>query len=153
MAENRISLNIPAADQADIELAIQTLEDKLLPHLITLSAEERKEIPKMGDRSFTFVKDTKMHIDQNPSLVPGYLDINEMGVDLQAVELLQGYYYLLRQITQGLDDTTMLAGSEALTTALSFYRAVKGAAKQKAPGAKVVYDDLKRYFADRGKRI
>ena len=85
MAENRISLNIPAADQADIELAIKTLEDKLLPHLITLSAEERKELPKMGDRSFTFVKDTKMHIDQNPSLVPGYLDINEMDVDLQAV--------------------------------------------------------------------
>ena len=94
-----------------------------------------------------------MHIDQNPSLVPGYLDINEMDVDLQAVELLQGYYYLLRQITQGLDDTTMLAGSEALTTALSFYGAIKGAVKQKAPGAKVVYDDLKRYFADRGKRI
>lgn len=153
MAENRISLNIPEADQTEIQAAIQTLQDKLMPHLLTLSADERKGLPKMGDKSFTFVKDAQKHMIQNPTLVPGYLDLAELEVDLQAVDLLESYLNLLKKITQGLDDTSLLAGSEALTTSLSFYAAVKGASKQKAPGAKVVYDDLKRYFAGRGKRI
>lgn len=152
MAENRISLNIPEADQTEIQAAIQTLQDKLMPYLITLSTEERGSIPKMGDRNFSFVKDTKLHIDQNPTLVPGYLDVAEMQTDLEAVALLEEYFNSLQQVQQAIDDSMMLAGSEALTTALSFYAAVKSASKQKAPGAKVVYDDLKRYFS-RGKRV
>lgn len=152
MAENRISLNIAEEEKTAIQTALQTLQDKLIPQLITLSTDERSRLPKMGDKNFSFVKDAKLHIDQNPKLVPGYLDIEEMTIDLQAVEELKEYYNTLQQILQAVDDTIMLSGSEAMTTALSFYAAVKGATKQKAPGAKVVYDDLKRYFAGRGRK-
>jgi hypothetical protein len=153
MVEDRISLNIAESEKDAIREALQILQDKLMPKLITLSVEERSRLTKMGDKSFSFVKDAKLHIDQNPKLVPGYLDVEEMTVDLRAVEALKEYYNTLQQLLQAVDDTMMLSGSEAMVTALSFYTAVKGASKQKAPGAKVVYDDLKRYFTARGKKL
>jgi GrpB-like predicted nucleotidyltransferase (UPF0157 family) len=44
------------------------------------------------------------------------------------------------------DDTTMVAGSEAYQFALIFYNSVKMAARQDIPGAKAIYEDLKKRF-------
>jgi hypothetical protein len=51
-----------------------------------------------------------------------------------------------KQLSDGIDDTVMVAGSEAYQAALVFYNAVKAAAAQDIPGAKGVYDDLKARF-------
>jgi hypothetical protein len=52
---NLVSLNISEADLAEFKASINTLSTKLLPHLITLSPEERQELPKMGDKTVSFV--------------------------------------------------------------------------------------------------
>jgi hypothetical protein len=49
-------------------------------------------------------------------------------------------------LSDGIDDTVMVAGSEAYQAALVFYNAVKAAAAQDIPGAKEVYSDLKARF-------
>ena len=40
MNDNRVTLNISPTDEADIIAAIQTLQTKLLPYLITLTPTE-----------------------------------------------------------------------------------------------------------------
>ena len=40
----------------------------------------------------------------------------------------------------------MMAGSEAYIASLSYYNSVKMAAKLNVPGAKPIYDDLKKRF-------
>jgi hypothetical protein len=55
----------------------------------------------------------------------------------------------LQQLLQGVDDTVMIAGSEAYNQSLVFYNAVKEAARQDIPGAKAIYDDLKTRFPGR----
>jgi hypothetical protein len=52
----------------------------------------------------------------------------------------------IQTVSEGIDDTVMVAGSEAYQAALVFYNAVKAAAAQDIPGAKGVYDDLKARF-------
>jgi len=52
---NRISLSLPEADMKAVREAVQVLQDKLLPHLITLAPEERRQLPKMGDKTVAFV--------------------------------------------------------------------------------------------------
>jgi hypothetical protein len=49
------------------------------------------------------------------------------------------------------EDTIMVAGSEAYHAALAVYHNVQTAAKQDIPGAKAIYEDLKNRFPG-GKR-
>jgi hypothetical protein len=51
-----------------------------------------------------------------------------------------------KQLSDNIDDTEMIAGSEAYQAALAFYNSVKAAAAQDIPGAKEVYADLKTRF-------
>jgi hypothetical protein len=58
----------------------------------------------------------------------------------------------MQQVLQTIDDTQMLAGSEAYQAALVFYSSAKTAAKQNVPGAKAVYDTLKTRFPGTSRR-
>ena len=55
-------------------------------------------------------------------------------------------FRLVMRLHDGLDDTTMEAGAESYANSLSYYNSVKQAAKMNVPGAKAIYDDLKKRF-------
>jgi hypothetical protein len=50
------------------------------------------------------------------------------------------------QLKENIDDTELIAGSEAYQEALMFYNNVKLSAGQDVPGAKAVYEELKKRF-------
>ena len=59
----------------------------------------------------------------------------------------------LRQIMQelmplvdGINDTIMLSGSEAMMAALTYYNYIKVTNASKVPGAETIYNDLKSRF-------
>jgi hypothetical protein len=54
MPDNRISATLSQADQQAVLSAINTIREKL-PFLIDLTPEERRTLPRMGDRSRGFV--------------------------------------------------------------------------------------------------
>lgn len=141
-----ISLNIPAADLKDIQAAITTLTTKLGPHLITLSSIDRKEIPKMGDKTQAFVAKAREYATQNPDLVPGYLDLAAFEIDWKAVEVLTSLQRQLAPLADNLSDSLALSGSEAYQAALIFYRSVKLAARAGVPNAKTLEADLSNRF-------
>jgi len=146
---NLVSLNIPEADLAEIKGAINVLVTKLLPHLKTLSPEERQELPKMGMKTMGFVQKGVEHCQQNPELVPAYLNVEELINDFKAVELIRSMYQPLLQVTEGLADTMTLAGSEALSGVLIFYNAVRYGKKSKVQKAETVYNDLRARYPGR----
>ncbi|MDR2093610.1 MAG: hypothetical protein LBP58_09925 [Azoarcus sp.] len=53
---------------------------------------------------------------------------------------------LLKRLTQMLDDTAMLAGSEAFQGALVFCNGLLAATKANVEGAKTLYAELKERF-------
>jgi hypothetical protein len=149
---NQISLTIPEADLTEITASINTLRTKLLPYLKTLSPEERQELPKMGDKTVSFVQKTVEYCRQNSDLVPQFLDVNELAVDVKTVEAIRALYQPLLQITDSLSDTMTLAGSEAYMASLMFYSSAKNAMRSKVQKAETIYNDLQARFPGRPRK-
>lgn len=150
--KNLVSFKIPEADLAEIRACIATLQTKLMPHLTTLSPEERQEMLKMGDKTVSFVQKTVEYCKNNPDLVPPFLDIDELAVDLAAVETIRSFYQPLLQITDSLLDTMSLSGSESFSASLMFYSAVKNAMRSNIQKAETIYSDLSARFPGRSRR-
>jgi len=145
MPYQNISATISAANLTAIKTKINEIK-ALLPFLINLTAEERQTIPKMGDDTLSFVSKALEYAQNNPNLVPPYVDIVEMNKDFKLAADLISILQPLNQLQEGVDDSNMAAGSEAFVTALAFYNTVKYAAKQNVPGAEAIYNDLKTRF-------
>jgi hypothetical protein len=88
MTTNRISAALTQADREAVMTAILTLKSKL-PFLVDLTADERKALPKMGDKSRAFVTKALEVATQNPDFLPRAFDLDEMRRD---VELFEGMY-------------------------------------------------------------
>lgn len=70
----------------------------------------------------------------------------DFDVDFADAHNLWSLLLLTQQLHENVDDTTMVAGSEARQFSLIFYNSVKMAARQDIPGAKAIYEDLKKRF-------
>lgn len=147
--ENRISVEIPPDVLAKVLENIEEIRKMLETYLIALSPEERHSIPKMSDRTLPFVEKTIYYVGTDPQFAPAYMQTAELFKDIKAVEDLNKIFRPLEQIVSNLDDSKMLAGSEAYITALSYYNGVKQAAKMDVPDAKVIYEDLNKRFPGR----
>ena len=151
-AENRISIQITAEDQTKIGEALKTISSVLKPYLISLSTDDRKTLPKMSEKNVPFVKKVLEYAGTHPEFAPSYLSIPELKKDVDAFEVLNKFNNPLNELYIAIEDTVILAGSEAYVAALSYYNAVKQAVKMNVAGAKVIYDDLKTRFEGNGTR-
>ena len=143
--ENKISLDIAATVLTNVNTAIGTIKTNL-PFLLTLTPEDRIKMLKMGDKSLAFVRKAYEYGKLNPSLVPSYISLEEMRKDIEASEKLHAIYSQLNDLVSRLDDTIMVASSEALNAALGIYSSAQAAAKNNVPGAKGVVEDLQTRF-------
>lgn len=151
--DNRISIQISAEDQQAIEQALDTLKTRLQPYLRSLTPQDRRELPKMNDRSVAFVNKSLEYAEGNTTLVPAFLDVAELRKDLEAVDALTQFRRQVEEIYTLVDDTVMLAGSEAYVAALAFYNSVKLGARMNIPGALPVYEDLRERFVGQGRSV
>lgn len=118
---------------------------------MNLTAAERQASPKMGDKTVAFVSKALEYANENTTLTPPYLDIAEFQKDMDLIQQLQAVYRPLSVIVEGLDDTIMLAGSEAYSAALVFYKSIRIAKELNVAGTTLIHDDLKVRFPGRGK--
>jgi hypothetical protein len=144
--ENLISVEFPDADVQEIKTNILHIKGKLPQGLVTLTPEERRAYVKMGDKSIAFVEKALDTAQSFPQLLPVFVDIAEFKKDVEAVKVMKTILRQLEEITILLDDSILLAGSEALTAALSIYNVAKDAARRDVAGAKLVADELKVRF-------
>lgn len=147
---NQISAVMPQADVDAVLAAIATIKTKM-PFLISLTAEERQGMVKMGDKTVAFVNKATEYAGQNPDMVPSFLDVPELKKDLNLVNALSTIERQLNPLAKSLEDTLMLSASEAYVGSLSFYGAAKQAAKFNVPGAGAIAADLGERFQGRSK--
>jgi hypothetical protein len=100
----------------------------------------------MGEKTLSFVEKSHDFALQNPNFCPPYLDMEAFNADFADAHNLQTLNNTALQLHESTDDTAMLAGSEAYQAALIFYNSVKIAARQDIPGAKAVYEELRKRF-------
>jgi hypothetical protein len=146
MKDNQHTQVIPSTILTQAQTKIDEAKTLLAPYLLALTPAERRELPKMGEKTIGFVEKAFDFARQNPNLVPPYLDVDAFGVDFSDAHGLWSLLNSVEQLKEGLDDTEMIAGSEAYQAALVFYKSVKMAARQDIPGAKAVYEELRTRF-------
>lgn len=144
--KNTVSIQIPEAELQTVKEAIATLKTTLSPYLIAISAEERQRIPKMGDGTIPFVEKVMDYAQEDSQFLPPFVDLNELSKDWEVVKRLAPLLRDLQQVESNLNDTVMMAGSEAYVGALGYYNSVKYGARVNVADAKVIHEDLKQRF-------
>jgi hypothetical protein len=150
--QNLISLDLSDSDVTEIGNAIKTIQNKLLPMLKSLSPEDKKELQKMGDKTYAFVEKCHDYAKQNPELVPAFLDMEEFGRDLESYKKLRSFFNPINQISGSIEDSMTLCGSDSQSASMIFYNSVKAAAKSNVLKSKSIYDDLSSRFPGRPKK-
>jgi hypothetical protein len=150
MATNKVTAKLSAADREAVMEAISTIRQKL-PFLIDLSMEERKALPKLGDKSRAFVSKALEIAAQNPDFLPRSFDLDEMRRDMELFEALYPVLLSLTQLQELVDDTSVAVGSEAYAAGLLVYNYAK--ASGKGAGLDSMVDDLGRRFARKAKKL
>lgn len=151
MPKNQISAAISDQTLAQIETKISEIRQLLSPYLVNLTSEERTKLPKMSDKSVSFVSKVMEYIKTNPDLIPPMMDKEEMEKDFKLNQSLQPVFKILKQLSENVGETLMLTGHEAYVQALLYYATVKMAAKTGSPDAKTIQEDLGKRFAGQGK--
>lgn len=147
-SDNRISVTLSPADKAAVLAAITTIKTKL-PFLVNLTMEERRQLNKMSDKTIAFDQKCAAYMVSRPELVPSFVVVAELTKDRVLMNDLNDIARELSQVAEGVDDTAMLAGSEAYMSDLSFYQNVRQAAQRGVVGADAIYSDLKQRFPGR----
>ena len=125
MSQNLISLTLSEAELAEMDASIGALEATLSRHLMDLSVDERRSLPKMGDKSEAFCRQTLNVLSQNPQVVPAGLDLAEARRDLLALDQLRSRTTRLRQLLGRAEDTETALGSDVMRASLEGYALLK----------------------------
>jgi hypothetical protein len=150
MSYQNISATVVQADIDAVKAAITTINSKL-PFLVTLDAEERKTLFKLGPKSADFVNDASTAVANFPNILPTTFDKTEYSKDTTLFKVLTDIKFLVDSLQEKLDHTYMAVGSEAMVASLEVYAYVQTAA-DRTPGLQTVADKLKDRFKAQGAR-
>lgn len=145
---NQVSVTLSAADLAEIQQSVQTLQQRLI-FLVNLTPEERQAHARLGDKSLAFVEKSLEYAKENPQYVPPFLNVNEFERDMTLISQLRSILRPLGILLEGIDDTIMLAGSESYSAALLFYQSIKMAKTMNFAGTDSIYEELAKRFPGR----
>lgn len=143
---NRISASISPADAGNILTKIGELK-AALPFLIDLTPDERRSLPKMGDKSRAFVSRCVQIAQQDDSFLPKKFNVAEFAEDHALSEALEPIRQQLAKLLELVEDTQILAGSEAYIAALEVYNSAQRAGK--GSGLDTLIDQVGQRFARR----
>ncbi|MBN2093501.1 hypothetical protein JW964_28005 [candidate division KSB1 bacterium] len=141
-------------NKVSAELAQQALEEILkginqitqnLPFLITLTTDEKKSLPKFGDKSVAFVKRSYELAQQHKNILPASFELAEMGRDINLYEKLYSIQQPLRTLFEKIEDTLQELGAESYSSALYIYALIK-MHKDIGDIATETFDDLAKRF-------
>ena len=144
MPDNRVSATLSEADQQAVLAAINTIRQKL-PFLIDLTPEQRRSLPKMGDKSRAFVGKALAIAQHNSNFLPRSFSVEEMERDVGLIESLQPIMVSLTRLFEQLEDTFTEAGSEAYSAALVVYQ--YGRTSSDGESLESLLDDMAQRFA------
>ena len=150
--ENLISISFSAAELTAIDGALTTLETALAGKVVNLTPQDRQQYGRIGNRTENWIDKVKAYMDNNPALVPAYIDKTELDKDYKVRQDIKPRLNRLSSVFESLDDTQKLVSSDLWHNATAFYRNLKMATRENVPGSTVIYQDLKTQFPGPGSK-
>lgn len=149
LQNNRINITATATQITAVKNALQTIGTNL-PFLLGLTTSERIAIPAINVSNKAFTEDAITAAVNNAALIPSYVNIPNMQNDLTLFTQLDEVIIMVKQLLEKLEDTQLLAGSEAYIGALAVYKLFGSAVDAGVPGADAIYNQLRARFAGQG---
>ncbi|WP_028982086.1 hypothetical protein [Sporocytophaga myxococcoides] len=149
MGYQKLSAKLDAERVARIISKIQELKAEL-DFVINLSNEERKTLRKVAEKRQGYVNDVLIAVKANPKTIPGVLDTEDYYYRAKLYLDLAEINMHIQPVMEGISDTMMVAGNEAITLTDQCY----GFLKQPARGNSNLTDTvskLSKHFASRSK--
>jgi hypothetical protein len=128
LTNNRINTTATAAQVTAVKTALQTIAANL-PFLVGLTTEERVALPSINVSNKAFTEDAINAGVNNPSLIPSYVSVVNMKNDMVLFSQLDEIIMITKQLLEKMEDTQLLVGSEAYTSALTLYKLFGSAAE------------------------
>ena len=144
MSQNLLSLSFTDEQLLAVDNALTALE-AALPGLISLTADQRKGIARMGPKSEAFCRQTLTVLAQNPQVIPPSIDLAEAQADLAALERLRPRLARLQRLNERAEDTDDALGSDVMAFALEGYALLKVAGRNQ--GLEGLRKELSARFA------
>jgi hypothetical protein len=126
--------------------------DQLMPHLVTLTQDERLHLPKIGTGNIDFTGVALDYGQAHPDLVPSYVDIGVARSNLDLFNALRTLQQQRAVTDRVIEDTMMQCGSVAYTGGLGFYETTQAAARKGVLGAIAISQDLAARLPTRASR-
>ena len=149
LSNNRLNITATTEQITAVKAALQTITTNL-PFLLGLTIDERVALPAINVNNKAFTEDAINAGVNNSSLIPSYVSVATMQNDMMLFSQLDEIIILTKQLLEKLEDTQLLAGSEAYTSALTLYKLFGAAADAGVPGADAITAQLKQRFAGQG---
>ena len=145
MSTNDLSIEITEEKDKTVNQMVDTLSTEL-SFLRDLDIEGRKSLAKMGRRNVDLVERTFQYAEDNPEFTPGYISLTEFKKDVDLARWLRKLEKKVYALLDKIQDTAMLAESEAFQAARLFYSSVKDAAGAGSEKAELITRDLAVHF-------
>ena len=149
LTNNRLNVTATPAQITAVKDALQTILTNL-PFLIGLTVEERTVLPAIDVSNKVFTEDAILAGLNNGAIMPSYVSVPNMQSDLTLFGQLDEVIILIKQVLEKLEDTQLLAGSEAYSAALMLYKLFGSAADSGIAGADAVVAQLRQRFTSAG---
>ncbi len=150
--DNRISATLSAANLTAVLAAIDTIKT-LMPFLVALTDEQRRELVRIGDKGQGFNEKVAGYMASHPQFTPNYVEAAEVTKDRTLDGQVLQVLTRLRPLCVNVEDTHLVINSDIQMANLGYYNNVAQAAKRGQPGADTIYDELSSRFPGRPKKI
>jgi hypothetical protein len=152
MQQNLISATLSDAVVAEVETHLKAIATLIGGLLQNLEPKDRQAMAKMGDKTLAFVQKALQYAGQDAALLPSYISLPEAEKDLALTRQLDSILKLMAPLCQSVQDTVMLAGSDAYIAGLGIYGHIKAAAGNNVQGATSIAQDLSTRFPGKSRK-
>ena len=145
MSNPNISASLTSAQKTTIKNNLAAIT-AILNFLVNLTPKQRITLFKMGPKSVSYVQLALQIAQNNPSILPSGFNVPEFAKDVTLSADLMDIESVSKPLAEGISDTLLAVGTEAMKQANQIYALVKVAAKSDAN-----MDTLRKQLAERYK--
>jgi hypothetical protein len=145
MLKKTISAELPQETEDTVIQDLSGVNDAL-PFMVELTKDERSRLFKMSRKKLDFMERGLRYAQENPELVPAYLDLTEFEKDVALRSQLYRIFDKVNSLRKNLKDTLTVLEAEVYETCRIFYAAVKVAAKRGEEGSEHIAKDLLYHY-------
>lgn len=139
---NQTIVAITGDQMQQLQTTESSYAELLMPHLVTLSPDERMRLPKFGTGNIDFTGVAIDYGQARPELVPPYADMEDAAANLALYNALRTLQQQRAVTDRAIQDTMMQCGSAAYGDGLGVYDMSKAGAKKGLLGAVAIAQEL-----------